>query len=1361
MGKDPGFSPDASPAARARHYAQIRQYEAYADDPQALLASVASLEQQARDSRREAARLNHELAAARRDLAAAAARRDRLDELYRKQTKRAERFKNAHAQLLRNPAIRLIQLTGKAGSALRRAASTSVGRGLRRAQPNGGDAAEKREVVSRPEPSPSGTGPVLPELPPLGSHPAYQPVPDRILVVRDPSHRGTPPGELTGALTGELIGETLDDTTRRLEWLGADVVVHHAQPVGGDRATGWQVVADELGRALMKHRPATVHLAVTDPDVRAAAQVAARRFNVPVLTDPAVAPTAPVGLETRRYFPQRRDRDLVRAVRSHVRLEPNDAVVLIPAPEEPASAAAVARRVFAGAGGPAGVKVVFFHEEQAGAEAVIQELAAAGMREHAVALPRSGAEGAGRCSLDRLLTLADFLVWDAPAGAIEGQVTPDAVRVRAEAMDVLTLDSDRLGELKRWVSNPGARADEARRRRRRVAAQHKLADRAEQLRAQHRSLAAGSSAGELAALGDLRIGCIADEFTTAAFEGEVAITALTPENWAGALTDESIDALIVESAWAGNGGAWTRGIGHYSDAESQPLRQLLAACRERAIPTIFWNKEDPVHTDRFIDNARLFDVVATTDAECLPSYLEQVWAGTQVVSAPFFAQPRLHHPLTSESPHEAPLANGAGGAAAPDLVAYAGTFYGARYPERSAELEMLLDAAGEELAIYDRQLTVPESPYEFPGRLATVVRAGLTYRDTLEAYRSHPIHLNVNSVTDSPTMFSRRVVEIGACATPVISGRGRAVADLFGELVPQPSRREEARELIDYWRDHPAARRRDGWRLARSVHRSHLAGHRLVMMLRTAGLAVDGTSLPAYQLDLEHLTEDVARHVVAQTHRPARVVWRDGAAQTATAQTATAKAGTAKAGTESAVRLLIQAGVELSPDPDPSPALALLSGSQAGVADYLRVPTFAEDFARLLRVGQLVTPGQAPVAAALTNEEGDVAGTEPADHTDQGGARPCIRTVGRDAPEAFFGTRPAAGDRVVEAPWELLRGDAAPVVRLRTEEPTLLIAGHDLKFADSILDDLREAGWRILTDEWADHNEHDADQSESLLSQADVVWCEWALGNTAWYARHVEPHQRLLVRFHSQELFTPYLRDVDLTRVDRWIFVGEHLRDAACLTYGLDRTSTTVIPNAVDPMLFDLPKSPEARFTLGLVGIVPSQKHVDRALDLLEILRAQDDRFRLVIKGRLPEEYPWIMRQEDQRQYFERQFERCRTAPLLAGAVDLESFGTDMTDFYRRIGVALSTSDFESFHLTLADGAASGAVPMSLAWPGVEDIYPGEWAYDDVAAMAADLLAVADRPQEFAERGAAARDAARGFSRSAVVHSLMRELHSE
>ena len=49
------------------------------------------------------------------------------------------------------------------------------------------------------------------------------------------------------------------------------------------------------------------------------------------------------------------------------------------------------------------------------------------------------------------------------------------------------------------------------------------------------------------------------------------------------------------------------------------------------------------------------------------------------------------------------------------------------------------------------------------------MRGSLTYTQMLSAYRAYAVFLNVSSVVDSPSMLPRRVIEVLACGTPVVS----------------------------------------------------------------------------------------------------------------------------------------------------------------------------------------------------------------------------------------------------------------------------------------------------------------------------------------------------------------------------------------------------------------------------------------------------------------------------------------------------------------------------------------------------------------------------------------------------------------
>jgi glycosyltransferase involved in cell wall biosynthesis len=312
------------------------------------------------------------------------------------------------------------------------------------------------------------------------------------------------------------------------------------------------------------------------------------------------------------------------------------------------------------------------------------------------------------------------------------------------------------------------------------------------------------------------------------------------------------------------------------------------------------------------------------------------------------------------------------------------------------------------------------------------------------------------------------------------------------------------------------------------------------------------------------------------------------------------------------------------------------------------------------------------------------------------------------------------------------------------QEPlNILVAGHDLKFATGIVEELETRGHRVLIDQWQGHSQHDEEESLRKLNEVDVVFCEWTLGNAVWFSRNKRPGQRLVCRVHLQEIHTPYLNRLDMQAVDQFIFVGQHIADIAARDFAVPQEKIIVVPNYVDVDGLYRRKSADARWNLGFVGMVPQRKRLDLALDVLRDLRLKDDRFSLFVKGKQPEDHPWMAQREEELAYYKAQYRRLEEDPLLAGAVIFDPQGSDMPSWYSKIGTVLSVSDFESFHLTLADGAASGALPASLAWAGADRIYPGEWLHADTSSLVARVLEVTSSAGLWAGAGEQARRYAR------------------
>jgi hypothetical protein len=324
---------------------------------------------------------------------------------------------------------------------------------------------------------------------------------------------------------------------------------------------------------------------------------------------------------------------------------------------------------------------------------------------------------------------------------------------------------------------------------------------------------------------NLRVAAILDEFSDACFRYEADLVRLTKESWREQIERDRPEFLFVESAWRGNRENWRGLIKNARETTDNPLDALVGYCRAHDIPTAFWNKEDPPNFDLFIDAAAKFDYVFTTDADCIERYRGAL--GHQRIAAlPFAAQPKIHNPIGKEESDDFE-------------VAFAGTWYGQKHEERGALLPILLDAAaGRNLHIFDRMSGHTRNDfYEFPEKYAPYLRVGLPYARVLSAYRRFKVFLNVNSVTDSPTMLARRVFEILASSTAVVSTASTAIERMLGDdVVSLVHDEEEARAELDKLLSDPGYRQRRAHVGYRKVIKQHTYEARFRTVVRALDL---------------------------------------------------------------------------------------------------------------------------------------------------------------------------------------------------------------------------------------------------------------------------------------------------------------------------------------------------------------------------------------------------------------------------------------------------------------------------------------------------------------------------------------------
>ncbi|AGS35379.1 hypothetical protein B841_09530 [Corynebacterium maris DSM 45190] len=290
------------------------------------------------------------------------------------------------------------------------------------------------------------------------------------------------------------------------------------------------------------------------------------------------------------------------------------------------------------------------------------------------------------------------------------------------------------------------------------------------------------------------------------------------ENWKAELEEAQPDLLFVESAWRGHNNSWWNAVQRCGPE----LHAIVDWCKRRDIPAVFWNKEDPVHFSTFLDTASVFDVVFTTDVDCVPRYRAAL-GHDKVFFLPFAAQPLYHNPLEEFTRFKG--------------CSFAGAYY-QKYADRNRDFAELVPVLREygKFDIYDRNFGTTNEAQWFPEEFRGNVVGHLLPEDIGVAYKGYTYSLNLNSVKQSQSMFARRVFELLASNTGVISNYSRGLNLLFGDLTVATDGAQRLRERLTEIEQTPNGTDRLRQLGVRKVFREHTYRHRLKEILHRAGV---------------------------------------------------------------------------------------------------------------------------------------------------------------------------------------------------------------------------------------------------------------------------------------------------------------------------------------------------------------------------------------------------------------------------------------------------------------------------------------------------------------------------------------------
>lgn len=282
-------------------------------------------------------------------------------------------------------------------------------------------------------------------------------------------------------------------------------------------------------------------------------------------------------------------------------------------------------------------------------------------------------------------------------------------------------------------------------------------------------------------INEIKVAIISDQFTYDSYKYEFIPIVLTPNNWLKQFKQECPDIFFCESAWEGcnfkqKEAPWRGKIYENCSTDSENrgiLLEILKYCEENDIPTVFWNKEDPPHYKNqylsFADTASKFDYIFTSSYECIKHYKKD-YNHPHVYSLLFAAQPKLFNPLNLTEEHI-------------DEVVFAGSYY-TNHPERMELMDYIFDeliSRNVKLKIFDRNYHSDWA--DFPERFNEYINPSIDYTQTAVVYKQSDWGLNFNIVTNSQTMFARRVFELALSYVNIITNFSVGVNKIFKDNV--------------------------------------------------------------------------------------------------------------------------------------------------------------------------------------------------------------------------------------------------------------------------------------------------------------------------------------------------------------------------------------------------------------------------------------------------------------------------------------------------------------------------------------------------------------------------------------------------
>lgn len=222
----------------------------------------------------------------------------------------------------------------------------------------------------------------------------------------------------------------------------------------------------------------------------------------------------------------------------------------------------------------------------------------------------------------------------------------------------------------------------------------------------------------------------------------------------------------------------------------------------------------------------------------------------------------------------------------------------------------------------------------------------------------------------------------------------------------------------------------------------------------------------------------------------------------------------------------------------------------------------------------------------------------------------------------------------------------------------------------------------------------------NLLHDSDIAWFEFC-DQLAIQATKIAKFCKYVCRLHSYEMFTNLPSQVDWNKIDKLIFVNPVVHDYTVKKFNIRPDISNIIYNGVDINKFSISPDKKLNKKIAFIGYINYKKGPELLLQTFKQIHKYDKEFEFYIAG---------SHQDERIQLY---FETMKSE--LGFEIHMDGWVKDIPKYLEDKSFLISTSLFESFQYSMAEGMACGCIPLVHGWLGSDIFYPNKyiWFFPD------------------------------------------------